>query len=81
MSISISTGCCFDLKLNRLESIHFLETYKNQIDGIELMFASPKYFEFILDKKSLDFLKSLKFVSIHMPFLDIIYDNNKETKK
>jgi Leucine-rich repeat (LRR) protein len=80
MVVAISTGCCFDLGLGRLESIHFLEKYP--IDGVELMIAFPnELLNFELDKQALSFLKKLEFVSIHMPFKDIIYDNNKETQE
>lgn len=82
MTISISIGCCFDLKLNKIESIHFLEKYSNLIDGVELIFATPKeLIEFELDKKSATFLKSKKFITIHMPLKEIIYKKNSETKK
>jgi endonuclease IV len=78
MVVAISTGCCFDLKLKELECIHFLENY--QLDGVELMFAlQNELLDFVLDRKALSFLSKLEFVSIHMPFKNIIYDNNKET--
>lgn len=80
MVVAISTGCCYDLKLNKLESIHFLEKYP--IDGVELMFAQPKdLLDFELDQKALTFLKKLEFVSIHMPIENVIYCNNKETQE
>lgn len=79
MSVTISTGCCYDLKLNKPESIHFLEKYS--IDGVELLFATPEQLHnFILDEQSLNFLKSLEFVSIHLPFENITYSDNQETK-
>jgi len=80
MVVAISTGCCYDLKLNKLESIHFLEKYP--VDGVELMFAQPKdLLDFELDQKALTFLKKLEFVSIHMPIENVIYDNNKEIQE
>ena len=82
MTISISTGCCFDLKLTRLESIHFLEKYSSLIDGVELLFATPKeLIEFELDAKSKNFLKSKQFVTIHMPFDEVEYKNDKTTEE
>jgi len=82
MTISISTGCCFDLKLTQLESINFLEKYSSLIDGVELLFATPKeLMEFEFDKKSLDFLKSKQFVTIHMPFDEVEYKNDEVTKE
>ena len=80
MVVAISIGCCFDLGLSRLESIHFLEKYP--IDGIELMFAFPEeLMTFELDEKILASLKKLDFVSIHMPFKNISYDSDQETKQ
>ena len=80
MVVAISTGCCYDLKLNELESVHFLEKYP--IDGLELLFASPEeLIHFELDDKALSFLKKLKFVSIHMPFENINYAENQETQQ
>ncbi len=82
MTISISTGCCFDLKLTQLESINFLEKYSSLIDGVELLFATPKeLMEFELDTKSKNFLKSKEFVTIHMPFDEVEYKNNKTTEE
>jgi len=80
MVVAISTGCCHDLKLGRLESIHFLEKYP--VDGLELLFAYPEeLISFDLDKRALSHLKKLKFVSIHMPFENIVYSNNPETRQ
>lgn len=80
MVVAISTGCCHDLKLNRLESIHFLEKYP--IDGVELLFACPEeLINFELDEKALNFIKHCKFVSIHMPFENVTYDKNQETQR
>lgn len=82
MVIAISTGSCYDLDLGPLESIHFLEKYKHLIQGIEVALATPQGFnDFEPDDKALTFLKSLDFVSIHMPFQEIRYSNNKETRE
>ena len=82
MVIAISTGSCYDLGLNPLESIHFLEKYKHLIQGIEVALATPQEFkEFKPDNKALEFLKSLDFVSIHLPFQEVRYANNKETQE
>jgi len=80
MVVAISTGCCYDLKLNELESVHFLEKYP--VDGVELLFATPEELIcFELDEKALSFLKRLEFVSIHMPFENINYAENQETRQ
>ncbi|MFA5358076.1 MAG: TIM barrel protein [archaeon] len=80
MVVAISTGCCYDLKLSKLESVHFLEKYP--IDGVELLFATPEQLTgFELDEKALSFLKRLEFVSIHMPFENINYNKNQETQQ
>ncbi|MFA6064937.1 MAG: hypothetical protein WCW44_00075 [archaeon] len=79
MVVAVSTGCCYDLKLGKLESIHFLEKYP--IDGVELLFADPEQLHnFSLDDQARKFLKGLKFVSIHMPFENITYSDNQDTK-
>jgi len=80
MVVAISIGCCHDLKLTRLESIHFLEKYS--IDGMELVFALPEeLINFEFDEKALTILSKLSFVSIHMPFENITYKEDKETKQ
>ena len=81
MVVAISTGCCYDLKFTQqLEAIQFIKKYP--VDGIELLFASPKdLFNFKFDEKAFDVLKSLKFVSIHMPFREVIYTNDSQTRE
>lgn len=82
MVVAISTGCCFDLDLNQLESIHWLERFKGLIDGVELLFAFPnELLEFNFDERALSFLKELDFVSIHMPFKEIEYGKSAETRR
>ncbi len=50
-------------------------------EGIELSFAYPQYlFDFIINKENLDYLQSLKFNSIHVPWKEITYGNNQESK-
>lgn len=81
MSVCISLGSCFDLKLNRTESLRFLQKYSHLIDGIELLFATPaELMDFELDSTSKNFLDGLDFVSIHMPFIETEYLDNKETR-
>ncbi|MDD3159977.1 MAG: hypothetical protein PHQ98_03350 [Candidatus ainarchaeum sp.] len=80
MVIAISTGSCFDLKLSFQDRIRFIQKFS--VDGIELLFASPKdLLEFEFDKDTFEFVNSLKFKSIHMPFNDIEYKDDELTKK
>lgn len=80
MVIAISLGSCYDLKLSYPEAIKFIHNYG--VDGIELVFATPKILlEFEFDKESLEIVNSKKFKSIHMPFHEVEYKNDLETKK
>ena len=80
MILGISTGCCFDLGLTRIESLRFLKQF--EIDAIELMFAKPQdIFDFKPTREDIAFLRSKKYVSFHAPFIDADYKNNAETKK
>ena len=80
MVVAISIGSCYDLRLNYSEAIKFIQKYA--VDGIELVFATPKDlldFEFV--KEDLDYINSLKFKSIHMPFHEVEYVNDLGTTK
>ena len=80
MVVVISIGACFDLKLNYSQAINFVKGFSG-VEGIELLFATPKdLFDFEFEKEDLDFVNSLKFKSIHMPFHEIEYANNLNTK-
>ena len=80
MVIAISIGTCFDLHLNYSQAINFVKGFSGA-EGIELLFATPKdLFDFEFEKEDLDFVNSLKFKSIHMPFHEIEYANNLNTK-
>jgi endonuclease IV len=82
MAVYISTGSCFNLGLNRIESIEFVGNY--QVNGLELMLAYPQeLLDFKLNKndKATAILKRFEWVSIHMPSMNVTYDNNQETKK
>ena len=82
MVIAISAGACYDLKLGRNDAIRFIQKYSDKINGIELLFATPKeLLKFEFEKDTLEFVQSLDFVSIHMPVIDAIYQNDLETKK
>jgi hypothetical protein len=82
MVIAISAGACLDLKLNRNDSIRFIQKYSKSIDGIEIGFGSwEEAINYTLEEDTLKFVKSLKFKSIHMPVSNEKYDNNLESKK
>jgi len=82
MVVAISMGCCYDLGLSIQDRIRFIQKYASLIDGIELLFALPKnLLDFEFEEDTLNFVKSLKFKSLHMPFKDIQYDNKRESNK
>jgi len=82
MVVGISAGACLDLKLNRNDSIRFVQKYSQKIDGIEIGFGSwEEALNYKLEEDTLKFVKSLEFKSIHMPVSNNKYDNNIETKK
>ncbi|MFA5763991.1 MAG: hypothetical protein WC915_04215 [archaeon] len=82
MVVAISAGACRDLKLNRADSIRFIQKYSNLIDGIEIGFGSwEEALNYTFEEDTLKFVKSLKFKSIHMPVSNDKYDNNIATKK
>jgi hypothetical protein len=82
MVVAISTGSCYDLKLTKNDAIRFIQKYSNKINGIELLFATPKeLLEFEFERDMLIFVQSLDFVSIHMPIICVNYKNDLETKE
>ncbi|MBI2529549.1 MAG: hypothetical protein HYW05_00205 [Candidatus Diapherotrites archaeon] len=80
MCVGISTGCCHDLGLDRLEGIHYLEKFRGMIDAVEVVLAYPEEVQdFEFDERAVAFLKGLSSTSIHMPFKNAEYTGNKET--
>jgi sugar phosphate isomerase/epimerase len=80
MVIAISVGSCYDLRLSYSEAIKFIQ--RQGVDGIELVFATPKdLLNFELEKEDLEYINSLKFKSIHMPFHEVEYVNDLGTTK
>lgn len=80
MILGISTGCCYDLGLTRIDAMRFLKQF--DIDAIELMFAFPKdLFDFKLSREDIAFLRSKKYVSLHAPFKEVEYENNAKAKE
>jgi hypothetical protein len=80
MVVGISIGACYDLKLSYGEAIRFIQNHG--VDGIKLVFATPKdLLNFDFGKEELSIVNSFKFKSIHMPFYEIIYENNLRIKK
>ena len=77
--ICISTGFLYRLTNDRNTMISRIRKFSPE--GIELSFAYPQYlFDFIINKENLDYLQSLKFNSIHVPWKEITYGNNQESK-
>ena len=78
--ICISTGCVYKLSDYRNDLIEKLRKFSPM--GIELSFAYPKYLlNFDINKNNLEYLQSLEFNSIHAPWEDITYGENKTSKE
>ena len=77
--ICISTGFLYRLTNDRNEMISKIKEFSPE--GIELSFAYPQYlFDFVINKENLEYLRNLKFNSIHAPWKEIIYGNNQKGK-
>lgn len=78
--ICISTGCIYKLSDDRNDLIEKLRELSPV--GIELSFVYPEYLlNFDINKNNLDYLKSLKFNSIHAPGLNMVYGANKTSER
>jgi hypothetical protein len=77
--VCISTGCLYLLTRDKNEAISELREFSPA--GIELSFAYPEcLFNFIINRKNLEYLQTLKFNSIHAPWKDVVYNDNKRSK-
>lgn len=75
--ICISTGCVCELYKDRNDRIDALRQFSPL--GIEISFSHPEYlFDFEISKNNLKYLQSLKFNSIHAPWM---YKKVKERKE
>ncbi len=78
--ICISTGCIYNLSDDRNDLIEKLRDLSPV--GIELSFVYPEYLlNFDINKNNLDYLKSLKFNSIHAPGVNVVYGANKTSER
>lgn len=78
--ICLSTGLVYKLENDRNKMIKMLKAFKP--DGIEINFPFPDYLlNFVPNDTNIKFLNSLKFVSIHLPWVDISYRPNSKAKK
>jgi hypothetical protein len=78
--ISISTGLVYRLTEDRNNMIQRLRKYSPE--GIELSFAYPKLLiDFTISLENLEYLRTLKFNSVHAPWKDIVYGNNPLAKQ
>ncbi|MFH1366046.1 MAG: hypothetical protein ABIG99_01510 [Patescibacteria group bacterium] len=78
--ICISTGCIYKLSNDRNDLIAELRQFSPV--GIELSFAYPEYLlNFNISDENLNYLRSLKFNSIHAPVENISYGKNKISKE
>lgn len=78
--ICLSSGLTYRLENNRNKMIDMLEQF--QPDGVELNFPTPELLlNFSLTKRNIKFLGLLKWVSAHLPWVDISYGKNDQTQK
>ena len=71
--IAISTGLIYKFTNSRDEMVEIIREFNP--DGIEFHLADPQYvFDFTLNSKNLSYVKSLKRLSIHAPWIDMKYD-------
>jgi len=77
--ICISTGFLYRLTNDRNEMIRGIREFLPS--GIELSFARPQYlFDFAISQENLEYLRNLKFNSIHAPWKEIVYGDNQKSK-
>ncbi len=77
--ISISTGFAHRLTPDKNEMIQIIKSF--QPDGIELILPDPpQLFNFKLSQENVDYLKSLKFSTIHSPS-NIEFGQNTDSTK
>lgn len=78
MLIGVSTGVLFGHKNDRNEQIRFLRESRIMIDGLEVLFSSPKELEgFKLTKENEKYARTLKFCSLHLPWKDVVYSKKE----
>jgi len=78
--ICLSNGLTYRLENNRNKMIDMLEIFNH--DGVELNFPFPELLlNFKLTKRNIKFINQLKFVSLHLPWVNISYDKNVLTHK
>jgi hypothetical protein len=82
--LGISTGFDYKMSEDMNEQIKIIRNLSlgDLINGIELNFAFPeKLFNFEISEENLNYIKSLEFVSIHLPWKDIIYSDNSKARE
>ena len=82
MIVSLSTGSVYRVAESILEHLHFIEKeFYGLIDGVEICFIWKEDFDkFEFDQKSINFLNSLEFNTLHVPVKETNYAKNEETK-
>ena len=82
MIVSLSTGSVYKVAEGILEHLHFIEKeFYGLIDGVEICFIQKENFDkFEFDQKSIDFLNSLEFNTLHAPVKETNYGKNEETR-
>lgn len=82
MIVSMSTGSVYKVAESILEHLHFIrKEFSGLIDGVEICFIWKDDFDkFEFDQKTVDFLNSLEFNTLHAPVKYADYGKNEETK-
>jgi hypothetical protein len=76
--ICISTGAVYKFSEDMNEKIKMLRGFSPV--GIEICFADSQHLiDFKISEENLSYLKSLKWVSIHAPWLGVRYGRNRRT--
>jgi len=77
--ISISTGFLYKITKDRNKMIEIIRGFSP--DGVEVSFACPdRLLNFKISDSNLRYLKSLKYVSIHAPWINISYGDNQKSQ-
>ncbi len=69
MLLAVSTGSCYPFAGNKFEQLKILSTFRQEIDGVEIIFPRPlDLINFNFKGRAAKLLKQFGFVSAHYPF-------------
>jgi hypothetical protein len=76
--ISIGTGLLYKLTTDRDEMVEIIKQF--DVDGIEFVLAYPEYVnEFKISLENISYLKNLKRVTVHAPWIGMDYCENENS--